>query len=219
MLNNQISITAPASPDDQYMTLKELTDLLDVRHNDAMKSVERLAQDPVFGRLRKTRSRYISGNNTEKELDTYQLDKRQSLAVAARLNVALQMRVIDRWMELEAQQRKPKTRLELALEQVRLIEELETKEAEVNALRIELDESQEWATIKRVEALTGGEYSWRELKACSLDLGIEPRQVFDANYGTVKSYHRTVWLAVYDVDLDRLANSGTRVISTRKPQN
>ena len=33
----------------QTMTLKEITDLLEVRHNDAMKIVEKMAQDVDFG--------------------------------------------------------------------------------------------------------------------------------------------------------------------------
>ena len=40
----------------QTMTLKEITDLLDVRHNDAMKIVEKMAQDVDFGELRKFRT-------------------------------------------------------------------------------------------------------------------------------------------------------------------
>ncbi|CAI8177008.1 MAG: Uncharacterised protein [Marinobacterium sp. xm-d-530] len=215
MLNNQIATTAPEIAEGHYMTLKEITDLLDVRHNDSMKTVERMAQDSAFGTLRKIRTVY---NERGQSTETYQLDKRQSLAVSARLNVTLQMRVIDRWMELEAQQRKPKTRLELAHEQVRLIEELETKEAEVKALRIELDDSQEWATIKRVEMLTGKRYDWRALKAKSSELGIEPRSVFDVNYGTVNSYHGDVWLNVYGIYLDGLSQPSAIEIKTRQTQ-
>ena len=35
------------------------------------------------------------------EIETYQLNKRQSIAVAARLNTALLMRIIDRWQGTE----------------------------------------------------------------------------------------------------------------------
>ena len=215
MLNNQIATTAPVIPEGQYMTLKEITDLLSVRHNNAIRTVAVMAEDESFGPVLKMSIAY---NGQGQTTETYQLDKRQSLAVAARLNVALQMRVIDRWMELEAQQRKPKTRLELAHEQVRLIEELETKEAEVKALRIELDDSQEWATIKRVEMLTGKRYDWRALKAKSSELGIEPRSVFDVNYGTVNSYHGDVWLNVYGIYLDGLSQPSAIEIKTRQTQ-
>ena len=35
------------------MTLKEITDLLDVRHNDAMAVVERMSEEPEFGTITK----------------------------------------------------------------------------------------------------------------------------------------------------------------------
>ena len=85
------------------MTLKEITDLLDVRHNDAMKVVERMAaESPDFGLLRKFRKSPVEGIG--RPFDTYELDKRQSIAVAARLNTALLMRIVDRRQELEEQQ-------------------------------------------------------------------------------------------------------------------
>lgn len=84
---------------DQTMTLKEITDLLGVRHNDAMKTVEKMAENPEFGTIRKTRSVY---NDKGQTIDTYILNKRQSMAASAKLNTAMLMKVIDRWMELES---------------------------------------------------------------------------------------------------------------------
>ena len=89
----------------QTMTLKEITDLLEIRHNDAMKIVEKMAESREFGELRKFRSSYINNLGVELPIETYQLDKRQSIAVSARLNTDLLMRVIDRWMELEVKVR------------------------------------------------------------------------------------------------------------------
>jgi hypothetical protein len=60
------------------MTLKEITDLLDVRHNDAMKVVEKMAEESSFGNV--TKISYRTERNNEYE--TYSLDKRQSMAVA-----------------------------------------------------------------------------------------------------------------------------------------
>ena len=81
------------------MTLKEITDLLDVQHSKAMLKVEKMSADPEFGTLSKTDTVYNSQGQT---VETYILDKRQSMAVAAVLNTALLMRVIDRWQELES---------------------------------------------------------------------------------------------------------------------
>lgn len=69
-----------------------------------------------------------------------------------------------------------------------------------NALEIQLDESAEYATIKRMQILYGGTYSWRPLKDCSEAAGLDVKKVFDANYGEVNAYHREAWIAVYNVE-------------------
>ena len=122
---------------------------------------------------------------------------------------------------------KPKTQLELAREQVALLERLEQIEIErdlaiatkaeignrreatamntasqavkkANALEIQLDRSKDYATVKRMEMLHHGvKFDWRKLKATCVDMGIEPLAVFDQNYGTVKAYHRDVWQETY----------------------
>ena len=119
------------------MTLKEITDLLDVRHNDAMKVVERMAaESPDFGLLRKFRKSPVEGIG--RPFDTYELDKRQSIAVAARLNTALLMRIVDRWQELEMQQQ--------------TLEVLATQAWQVAAsLRASADEAQ--AVASRLESI------------------------------------------------------------------
>lgn len=86
------------------MTLKEITDLLDVRHDKAMIKVDALAKEPEFGALSKMDIVYNSQGQT---VETYILDKRQSMAVSAVLNTALLMRVIDRWQDLESAAQTP----------------------------------------------------------------------------------------------------------------
>jgi len=122
---------------------------------------------------------------------------------------------------------KAKTPLELAKEQVALYEAIEVKEKELqlaiatkaeigsrreatamntasqavkkaNALEIELDKSKEYCTVKRMQMLHHGiSINWRLLKSAGVDLGIESIEVFDQNYGSVKAYHRDVWLEAY----------------------
>lgn len=69
----------------QTMSLKEITDLLKVRHNDAMVIVEKMAADPEFGMITKISYPYPMPNGGVREMETYQLNKRQSIAVAAKL--------------------------------------------------------------------------------------------------------------------------------------
>lgn len=138
---------------------------------------------------------------------------------------SFKVRLIKEFSDMKNQ--KPKTQLELAREQVALLERLEQIEIErdlaiatkaeignrreatamntasqavkkANALEIELDRSKDYATVKRMEMLHHGvKFDWRKLKATCVDMVIEPLSVFDQNYGTVKAYHRDVWQETY----------------------
>ena len=88
------------------ITLKEITDLIEVRHNDAMRKVEDLAKEPDFGSLRKTRIVY---NAKGQEIETYIFDKFQAITVGARLNNALLLKVMKRVEELERMKHQPLT--------------------------------------------------------------------------------------------------------------
>lgn len=74
------------------------------------------------------------------------------------------------------------------------------KNERLTALQAELDNSRQWYTIKRVALLNGVSWKrldWKELKRVSSILGYEVKKIFDANYGTVNSYHQDVWSYVY----------------------
>lgn len=87
------------------ITLKDLTDLIGVRHNDAMKKVYELSMEDGFGLLRETRISHIKG----KEITTYLLNSKQAIAAGAKLNNALLMKVIDKMEELQKQLTQPKS--------------------------------------------------------------------------------------------------------------
>ena len=75
---------------------------------------------------------------------------------------------------------------------------------EAQKLQIQLDQNEDWATVKKVEFALGGAYDWRKLTATSAELKIERIDVPDKNYGTVKSYHKYVWLKAYGIDITNL---------------
>lgn len=113
------------------ITLKQITDLLEVRHNDAMKKVEQLAEEPSFGLLRKTRSSSPRGNGAAaQEIETYELTKKQAIAVGARLNNGLLMKLIDHIEQIE----KSATATKLPQNYVEALEALLTSEKEKIAL-------------------------------------------------------------------------------------
>jgi len=99
-MNNLSTMTS------QTMTLKEIVDLLNsqgakIRHNNAMRVVERMAKATEFGTTQKVFCEIISGLGQVNKYPTYALTKRQSIAVSAQLNTTLLMAIIDRWDELE----------------------------------------------------------------------------------------------------------------------
>lgn len=69
-----------------------------------------------------------------------------------------------------------------------------------NKLQIELDESKEYCTIKRMQLLNHGQkFNWRLLKSTGIEMGVPTKRVFDSNYGTVCSYHKSVWKETYNL--------------------
>ena len=63
-------------PNEQYViTLKEITDLIGVEHNKAMRKVEELANEEGFGTLAKTATVY---NDKGQTIPTYQFTKKQA---------------------------------------------------------------------------------------------------------------------------------------------
>lgn len=73
-----------------------------------------------------------------------------------------------------------------------------------NRLEVQLDQSQQYCTIKRMQMLYHGQtFNWRLLKSTSNEMGLPPKDVFDANYGTVKAYHVDVWREAYAVTIEQ----------------
>ncbi len=71
---------------------------------------------------------------------------------------------------------------------------------QVKKLEVELDKSKDYCTIKRMEMVHHGQkFNWRLLREASTAIGINPEDVFDANYGTVKAYHVDAWQEAYAI--------------------
>ncbi len=81
---------------------------------------------------------------------------------------------------------------------------LSAKVKEVEKLKTQLDSSTGFATIKKVQALTGGTYDTYELRRYSKANRLEIQKAEDTNYGSVNSYHKDAWLAVYNINLSSI---------------
>ena len=134
-------------PNEQYViTLKEITDLIGVEHNKAMRKVEELANEDGFGTLAKTATVY---NGKGQTIDTYQFTKKQAIAVGARLNNQMLMKLINRLEELE--KAKPQFQIPQTLSEALLLAGTLAKQIEEQTLQLELQQPK----VEFYEAVTG----------------------------------------------------------------
>ena len=78
---------------------------------------------------------------------------------------------------------------------------LSAKVKEVESLKVQLDKSLDFASIKSVEIATGRKFGWHALKKWSKANSSEIKTIPDPNFGEVKTYHKDAWLAVYNINL------------------
>ena len=81
---------------------------------------------------------------------------------------------------------------------------LSAKVKEVESLKVQLDKSLDFASIKAVEIATGRKFGWHSLKKWSKANSSEIKTIPDPNFGEVKTYHKDAWLAVYNINLSSM---------------
>lgn len=75
---------------------------------------------------------------------------------------------------------------------------------EKNKLAERLGEGKSYAAIIPVEKKTGEKFKWQPLRKWCRENDVLPHDVEDPRFGTVKSWPRDAWMAVYGVDLRKL---------------
>ena len=167
---------------EQFVTTKELATILGV----SVRTVQRVAENTLEPATVQTR--VINGgkskvfNEEQATLIKNEIKKHHNLANRQIDNVSTSVEedaiVMKAWEILNNR--------------------VKNQQQQIENLQIELDQSKEWYSIKRMEMINPGKsFNWRMLKAESEKMGIERKDVFDANYGEVKAYHRSVWESLY----------------------
>lgn len=212
------------------MTSQEISDLVESRHDKVKQSIERLVARGVISNPPMVDGiKSANGVTPQLYLFTGEQGKRDSIIVVAQLSPEFTARLVDRWQELESGLPKipnfsnPAEAARAWAEQyeARLLAEKTKAEIgsrreatamntasqaikQVNRLKIELDQSKQYASIKRMEMLYHGQkFSWRMLKDASAEMDMPPIDIFDANYGTVKAYHADVWREAYALEIEQ----------------
>lgn len=107
------------------MSSREIASLVESRHADVCTSIERLMK---VGAIEGYAAMPYTHPQNGQQYQEYKINKRDSYVVVAQLSPLFTARLVDRWQELENGTNKPKTALELAREQVFLLERLEEQQ-------------------------------------------------------------------------------------------
>jgi phage regulator Rha-like protein len=117
------------------MSSREMSVLTEIRHDSVKRTIDTLFEKGII------RSPQIVNFKNINNVDgiEYLVEKRDSFIIVAQLSPEFTAKLVDRWQELEGAQI-PKTRLELAREQLVLIEEIDRQEKllELQAPKVEI---------------------------------------------------------------------------------
>jgi phage regulator Rha-like protein len=215
MLNDLI-----ATNNEITMSTLDIAEVTKKQHKHVMADVRKMMESLKI-QSAEFSAHYLDGKG--RTYQSFNLPKRETLILVSGYSIELRAKIIDRLEELESY-KAPQTKLdwiELALKQEKtLLLALSTK-AEIgnrreatsmntasqatkkaNKLEAELDKAKEYSSIKRMQmAYHGQSFNWRLLKESAKEMGMPSIDIFDANYGTVKAYHKDVWLETYAVEV------------------
>lgn len=97
----------PFNPATLTMTSREISELVESRHDSVKRTIERCAEKGVFTLPPLVETSFAGADGRGQTVSVYSLDKRASLIVVAQLSPEFTARVVDRWQQLEAQAANP----------------------------------------------------------------------------------------------------------------
>ncbi|TNE38322.1 MAG: DNA-binding protein [Sphingomonadales bacterium] len=104
---NEIVHTAFQPENLATMSSKEIAELLECRHDNVRRTIERLAERGVIALPPTEDVQETGGNNRTYVTQEYRVGKRDSYVIVAQLSPEFTARLVDRWQELEAKARDP----------------------------------------------------------------------------------------------------------------
>lgn len=184
-------------------------------HKSLLSKIEKEFDEEIAGQ-NILPSSYLAGNGKQEKC--YELTFEQSLQILMSESKTVRKRVIEVLKEQQKQLMEAKPKLPVTYKDAlkQLVAEIEEKEklqeenlfliANNENLAIELDEHKAWYSVKRVCLLgyfknKDAKTLWQPLKTYSIANNYQIKGIFDANYGEVKTYHKEVWKAVYNINL------------------
>lgn len=195
-MNNLITIGKEIS-----ITSIEVAEMIGKEHKELLRDIRRYAEQFNESNIALveffTESNYKDAKGEKRPC--YLVSKKGCEFIAHKLTgvkgTAFTAKYINRFHEME-DKLKPSIPTTYRDAVAQLLESLD-REAELQA---QLDTSKDWYSIKRVASLNGvswRKFDWRKLKQIGEQMGYDVKKIFDANYGEVNTYHRSVWEKAY----------------------
>ena len=190
---------------------REVAEMMEVKHGHLLEKIDNM--NKTFDNRKIDFQKYwvessykTEGNN--KTYREFQVTKKGCEFLAHKSTgekgIVFTDRYMDKFEAMEKALKSPSYMIEDPIKRAEAwIEEQKEKrriEQERNLLQIELDESKDYYSIKRVAFLNNINWKtldWRKLKHESNYQERDIVKIFDANYGEVNTYHRSVWEVVY----------------------
>ena len=189
------------------MTSREIAELVESRHDNVKRAIERLVERGVIAQPPMEDVPYVDESGRSRTVSCYifsgEKGKRDSIVVVAQLSPEFTARLVDRWQELEAQAARPKlptTYLEALRALVASEEQRELAEKENKLLHTVIDNEFGYCSILRAAQHLGvheSVFSWRPLKAETLRMGLEVKRVPSPRYKHQNLYPITVFEKCY----------------------
>ena len=194
----------------QLVSARELHDFLEIK-TDFRKWFPRMCEYGFEESIDYTPVKFVHPMNLQECTDyAISIDMAKELSMIHRTEKGKQARLyfIECEKKLKAIDNKAQLLLDIynggekAIAASKKLHEIEAApiKAELKEANIQLQKDKQWWSIKRVAIITNTswkDYSWKKLKAASLETGHEVKKVFDANFGAVNAYHEDAWKEVY----------------------
>lgn len=186
---------------ERTITSLEVAEMVGKDHKNLIRDIRRYAEQFNESKIEPveffTESSYVDSKGETRPC--YLVTKKGCEFIAHKLTgikgTEFTAKYINRFHEME-DMLKPKTPTTYRDAVAQLLESLDREEE----LKAQLDTSKDWYSIKRVASLNGvswKKFDWRKLKRIGEEMGYEVKKIFDANYGEVNIYHKSVWEKAY----------------------
>ena len=212
----------------QTMTTRQIAEVVNSRHADVMRAVDRLIEKSVIQGYAPTAYTHPQNGQTYFE---YHINERDSYIIVAQLCPEYTAKLVDYWMATKSQAPALPTNYIEALEHLLIAKKSEQqaiaerdhaiatkaqigskREAtamntaaqavrEKKAIEAKLGRCINHASILAVQNATGASYAWHPLKAYCSKNGLPQVKAHDDRWGKVNTYPAQAWLAVYGVDI------------------